>query len=173
MSSDFIVKLARAAGVASLLVVAGVLSSCQVRPLYAESTGVKAKLASVGFEDVGSRVGLEVRNHLIFIAGRGAGEAVNPKYMVSLSVSSALQGVIYLPSSDTSAAARTTVTVSYVIKQASDGKVLKAGSRAATALVDLPTQQFAQLRAERDAEDRAAREVAQLVGADIAAALSR
>lgn len=173
MSSDVIVKLARAAGLASLLVIAGALSSCQVRPLYAESTGVKAKLSSVGFEDVGSRVALEVRNHLIFIAGRGAGEAVNPQYMVSLSVSSALQGVIYLPSSDTSAAGRTTVTVSYVLKSVADGKVIKAGSRAATALVDLPSQEFAKLRAERDAEDRAAREAAELVGADLAAALSR
>jgi len=173
LSSDFIVKLVRVAGVAVLVAVAGTLSSCQVRPLYAESTGVKTKLASVGFADVGSRVGLEVRNRLIFIAGGGTGEAVNPKYMVSLSVSSALQGVIYLPSSDTSAAGRTTVTVSYVLKTAADGKVIKAGSRAATALVDLPPQEFTKLRAERDAEDRAAHEAAELVGMDIAAALSR
>ena len=173
MSSDFIVKLARAAAAASLLAVAALSSSCQVRPLYAESTGVTQKLASVGFSEANSRVAQEVRNQLIFMAGRGAGEATNPQYTVDLSVSSAEQGVIYLPTSDTSAAARFTVTVSFVLKRVSDGKVLKAGNRAATALLDLPTQQFGQIRAARDAEDRAAREAAEMVGADIAAALGR
>jgi LPS-assembly lipoprotein len=173
LSSDLVVKLARAALGASLLVVSTMLSSCEVRPLYAESTGVTQKLASVGFSDQISRVGLEVRNNLIFLAGRGAGEAVNPQYMVDLSVSSGTAGVIYLPSSATSAAARTTVTASYVLKRVSDGKVLKAGSRSATSLLDLPAQEFAKIRSTRDSENRAAREAAEMVGADIAAALGR
>ncbi|AYG61207.1 LPS assembly lipoprotein LptE [Rhizobium jaguaris] len=173
MSSDNLFKLARAAGVASLIAVAGLLSSCQVRPLYAESTGVNQKLADVSFSDAGSRVGQVVRNQLIFIAGRGAGETKTPKYTVDLSVSSGTGGVIYLPSSDTSGAGRTTVTAAFTLKSASDGKVLKSGSRAVTSLVDFPTQEFAKARAIRDSEDRAAREVAELVGADIAAALSR
>jgi LPS-assembly lipoprotein len=173
LSSDLVVKLARAALVALPLLVSTMLSSCQVRPLYAESTGVTQKLSSVGFSDQPSRVGLEVRNQLIFMAGRGAGEATNPQYMVDLSVVSGTTGVIYLPSSDTSAAARTTVTVSYVLKRVSDGKVLKSGSRAATSLLDLPAQEFAKIRSTRDSEDRAAREAAAMVGADIAAALGR
>jgi LPS-assembly lipoprotein len=173
LSSDNFFKLARAAGVASLVAVAGLLASCQVRPLYAESTGVTQKLADVAFSDAGTRVGQQVRNQLIFIAGRGAGETKTPKYTVDLSVSSGTGGVLYLPSSDTSAAGRTTVTASFTLKDASDGKVLKSGSRSVTSLVDFPTQEFAKARAIRDSEDRAAREVAELVGADIAAALSR
>ncbi len=173
MSSDLILKFARALSLASLVAVGGMLSSCQVRPLYAESTGITQKLAAVSFSDVGSRVGLEVRNQLVFIAGRGAGEPVKPEYNVTLSVSSGIGGVIYLPSSATSAAARTTVTVSYVLKRASDGKVLKAGSRAATALLDQPGQEFAKIRADIDSENRAAHEAAEMVAADIAAALSR
>ncbi|MDL2406458.1 LPS assembly lipoprotein LptE [Rhizobium calliandrae] len=173
MSSDNLFKLARAAGVASMIGVAGLLSSCQVRPLYAENTGVTQKLADVSFSDAGTRVGQVVRNQLIFIAGRGAGEAKTPKYTVDLSVSSGTGGVIYLPSSDTSGAGRTTVTASFTLKNAGDGKVLKSGNRSVTSLVDFPTQEFAKARAIRDSEDRAAREVAELVGADIAAALSR
>ncbi|MBB3611532.1 LPS assembly lipoprotein LptE [Rhizobium sp. BK602] len=173
MSSDKLFKLARLAGVASLIAAAGLLSSCQVRPLYAESTGVTQKLADVSFSDANSRVGQQVRNQLIFIAGRGAGETKNPKYTVDLSVSSGTGGVLYLPSSDTSGAGRTTVTASFTLKNVSDGKVLKSGSRSVTSLVDFPTQEFAKARAIRDSEDRAAREVAELVGADIAAALSR
>lgn len=173
MSSDKLFKLARLAGVASLIAVTGLLSSCQVRPLYAESTGVTKKLADVSFSDASSRVGQEVRNQLIFIAGRGAGETKTPKYTVDLSVSSGTGGVLYLPSSDTSGAGRTTVTASFTLKNASDGKVLKSGSRSVTSLVDFPTQEFAKQRAIRDSEDRAAREVSEMVAADIAAALTR
>jgi LPS-assembly lipoprotein len=172
-------KFARIACVTSLIAVPMLLSSCQVRPLYAESTGATAKMATVGFSDAVAadgpqrRVGQEVRNQLIFIAGHGAGEPTNPQYMVSLNVSSGTGGVLYLASSDTSQAGRTTVTTSYVIKRVSDGKVIKAGNRSMVSLVDFPTQEFAKQRAIRDAEDQAAREVAQFVGADIAAALSK
>lgn len=173
MSSDFVSKLARAAAVVSIVALGGVLSSCQVRPLYAESTGVTQKLASVSFSDVQSRVGLEVRNRLIFIANHGGGEVKTPEYMAKLTVSSSIGGVIYLPSSSTSAAARTTVTVSYVLTRISDGKVLKAGSRAAVALLDQPTQEFGKIRADIDSENRAAAEAAEMVAADLAATLSR
>jgi LPS-assembly lipoprotein len=173
LSSDFLPKLARAAGVVLIVAAGAALSSCQVRPLYAESTGVTQKLASVSFSDVPSRVGLEVRNRLIFIANHGSGEAKNPQYMAKLGVSSGISGVIYLPSSSTSAAARTTVTVSYVLTRISDGKVLKAGSRAATALLDQPTQEFGKIRADIDSENRAAAEAAEMVAADLAATLSR
>ena len=173
MSSDNLFKFARVAGVASLMAVAGLLSSCQVKPLYAVSTGVTQKLSEVSFSDATTRVGLQVRNQLIFIAGRGAGETRTPKYTVDLGVSSGTGGVIYLPSSDTSGAGRTTVTVSFTLKDASNGKVVKSGSRSVTSLVDFPSQEFAKQRAIRDSEDRAAREVAEMVAADIAAALSR
>lgn len=173
MSSDSLFKFARIAGVASLVAVAGLLSACQVRPLYAVSTGVTQKLSEVSFSDVGTRIGQEVRNQLVFIAGRGAGETKTPKYDVVLSVASGTGGVLYLPSSDTSAAGRTTVTASFTLKDIGTGKVLKSGSRSVTSLVDFPTQEFAKQRAILNSEDRAAREVAEMIAADIAAALSR
>jgi len=156
-----------------MVAVAGLLSACQIKPLYAVNTGVTQKLSQVSFSEAGGRVGQEVRNQLIFIAGRGAGETKTPKYTVDLSVSTGTGGVLYLPSSDTSGAGRTTVTVSFTLKDAITGKVLKSGSRAVTSLVDFPTQEFAKHRAVLNSEDRAAREVAEMVAADIAAALSR
>ena len=92
---------------------------------------------------------------------------------MDLSVSSGTGGVLYLPSSDTSGAGRTTVTASFTLREISTGRVIKSGSRAVTSLVDFPSQEFAKQRAIRDSEDRAAREVAEMVAADIAAALSR
>ncbi|MGR9170223.1 LPS assembly lipoprotein LptE [Rhizobium sp. KDH_Rht_773_N] len=173
MSSDFARKLARRAGIVTILVSAALLSACQVRPLYSESTGVNEKLGSVGFSEASTRVGQEVRNHLIFLASRGAGEPVKPDYMVDMQVSSVVADTLLVQSSDTSRAGRATVSVSYTLRTTKDNQVIKAGRREATALVDFPDQEFAKLRAIRDAENRAANQAAEFVGADIAAALSR
>jgi LPS-assembly lipoprotein len=55
----------------------------------------------------------------------------------------------------------------------SDDTVLKTGRRTGVALFDYPRQEFAKLRAVRDAETRAARELAELIYADLAMALGR
>jgi LPS-assembly lipoprotein len=93
--------------------------------------------------------------------------------MVDMQVSSVVADTLLVQSSDTSRAGRATVSVSYTLRTTKDNQVIKAGRREATALVDFPDQEFAKLRAIRDAENRAANQAAEFVGADIAAALSR
>ncbi|MBW8790215.1 hypothetical protein HFO94_15395 [Rhizobium leguminosarum] len=173
MSSDIACKLARNAGIAMILASAAFLSACQVRPLYSESSGVTEKLSSVGFSPAGSRVEQQVRNHLIFLSSRGAGEPEKPEYLVEMHASSTVADTLLRESGDTSRAGRVTVSVTYTLRAATDNHVIKAGSRATTALVDFPDQEFAKQRAIRDAQNRAADQVAEFVGADIAAALSR
>lgn len=173
MSFDIAFKLLRGSGIAAVLASAAFLASCQVRPLYSENSGVAGKLASVGFSEATSRVEQEVRNRLIFIASRGAGEPANPDYKVELSVRSNVISTLLVARSDESLAGRATVSVDYTVKSAKDGHIIKAGNRYATALIDFPAQEFAKQRAIRDAENRAARQAAEFVGADIAAALGR
>ncbi len=48
-----------------------------------------------------------------------------------------------------------------------------ARRRQVVALVDFPVQEFAKLRAVRDAENRASREMAELICADLSAALAK
>jgi LPS-assembly lipoprotein len=55
----------------------------------------------------------------------------------------------------------------------SDGQVLRSAKRTVTAMLDLPQQEFAKIRAVRDGENRAARELAEIIRTDIAATLSR
>ncbi|MBX4905379.1 LPS assembly lipoprotein LptE [Rhizobium bangladeshense] len=169
MSSDII----RNAGLAVILAASAFLSACQVRPLYSESSGVAEKLSTVGFSDASGRVEQQVRNRLIFLASRGAGEAVNPQYHVEMRAISSVADTLLRQSGDTSRAGRVTVTVTYTLSAIVDGHVIKAGSRQATALVDFSEQEFAKQRAIRDAENRAADQAAEFVGADLAAALSR
>ena len=173
MSSDIACKLARNAGIAMILASAAFLTACQVRPLYSENSGVLEKLSSVGFSPAATRIEQQVRNRLIFLASRGAGEPEKPEYQVEIRATSAVADTLLVESADTSRAGRVTVSITYTLRAAADNHVIKAGSRNATALVDFPTQEFAKQRAIRDAENRAADQAAEFVGADIAAALSR
>jgi LPS-assembly lipoprotein len=173
LSFNIASKLARGTAIAAMLATTVLLASCQVRPLYSEGSGVAGKLASVGVSEAHSRVELEVRNRLIFLASRGAGEPDKADYKVEFNARSSVIDTLLVASSDTSRAGRATVSVDYTLKSTKDGNVIKAGNQSATALVDFPNQEFAKLRAIRDAEDRAARQAAEFVAADIAAALGR
>jgi len=125
---------------------------------------------SVTITPADSRVEQVVRNELVLGFG---GEQQDGAYSLNLSVSSSLSGLLAGGLDNEFSAARTTVTATYVLKSASTGETVKSGSRYADAQLDLPSQNFAQERAKLEAEDRAARQVAAFVRADIAAALAR
>lgn len=153
---------ALAAGLGLLL-----LAGCQAQPLYGSVSGEKQ---SVSVSEAKSRVEQSVRNELVLGFG---GEQTNAAYLLDLTVSSGISGLLPGGVDNEFSAARATVTAKYELKSASTGEVLRTGSRFADAQLDLPSQQFAQIRPKSEAEDRAAREVATLVRADVAAALSR
>jgi len=159
-----------------LLAAAGVLgglASCQVRPLYSEAKGTRRLMASIAFSDATDRVGQVVRNRLIFLAAGGQGEPAHPDYMVNLSVSTSVTEVLPDQSTSTLSAGRVVVRGDYVLKKAKEGTVLRIAHRQTVALLDFPGQEFAKLRAIRDAENRAANELAELIAADLAAVLTR
>ncbi|MEM5470821.1 hypothetical protein WNZ14_03700 [Hoeflea sp. AS60] len=145
----------------------GLLAGCQAQPLYGSMAGQNH---SVTITPADSRVEQVVRNELVLGFG---GEQQDGAYSLNLSVSSSLSGLLPGGLDNEFSAARTTVTATYVLKSASTGETVKSGSRYADAQLDLPSQNFAQERAKLEAEDRAARQVAAFVRADIAAALAR
>jgi LPS-assembly lipoprotein len=150
------------------------LAGCQARPLYNNDDGqTREALAAIAFSSANSRVGLEVRNRLIFLTSGGSGESATPQYRVQLDVQSSIAGILLDAAADTPNAGRAVVSGTYNIRRISDDTVLKAGRRESVALFDYPKQEFAKLRAVRDAEDRASRELAELIYADLAMALGR
>lgn len=169
----------KARGATRLVAFAAILTAiagCQVRPLYSEgAAGAPAKkLASIEISEAGDRVAQEVRNRLIFLVAGGAGEPANPEYKLALTVTSTVTGVLYkTDEADTADAGRVTVSADYNLSRADTGQTVRSGNRVAVALVDFPDQEFAKLRAIRDAENRAARELAEIIRADLAAALGR
>lgn len=155
------------------------LSGCQVRPLYSDGpTGsTAAALASIEISEPDDRVEQEVRNALVFITSRGAGEPVNPLYHLALNVSHRTMGVLFDQTDDDDddqpGAGRTVVKADYNLTKTATGETVASGTRTAVALADFPDQEFAKVRAVRDAQNRAAKELAEIIGADIAAALGR
>ncbi len=172
VTKDFF-RIARTASVAAVLVA---LAGCQVKPLYAvdsNGSGTGQKLASIGFSQAGDRITQTVRNELIFLTSGGAGESRQPEYNLALGVSSFRQNVLDEQVTNNLIPGRVTLTGTYTFTRVSDGKVLKSGQRKSTALLDVSAQEFAEMRAYRDAEDRAAKQLAEFIRGDIATTLGR
>jgi LPS-assembly lipoprotein len=157
------------AGIAIL----GVLAGCQVRPLYSTAASTEGKLASVSISEADDRTEQQVRNDLIFLFAGGAGEPQNAVYHLELNVSVRNIGVLIDVVDDVPRAGRIIVSADYNLVKSDSGETVASGKRSAVALVDFPIQEFAKVRAVRDAENRGARELAELIRADVAAALGR
>ncbi|MDF1599382.1 LPS assembly lipoprotein LptE [Mesorhizobium sp. YIM 152430] len=155
-------------------------AGCTVQPLYgtggttASGAPMSAELATVAVAPVGDRVSQEVRNHLIFLLSGGAGEPSAARYTAQLavSVSDAAAASVQVGRDEEPTASLVTVAASYTLTD-DTGNRIGAGSRSAQAAYDVSRQQFAALRASRDAQNRAAREAAELVRLAIAQDISR
>lgn len=158
----------------SLLIGAALLlAGCQARPLYQDANGeTRGALAAISYSEATSRVGLETRNRLLFLTSGGK-ESQTPEYRVELVISGGVEGILLDEAADTPNAGRAAIVGTYTLKRISDDTVVKTGRRTGVALFDYPRQEFAKLRAARDAETRAARELAEFIYADLAMALGR
>lgn len=148
------------------------LAGCTASPLYAPSavTGVplQAEFAAIAIPEVGDRVGQEVRNQLI-LAFTGGGEPAPPRYELTLGVSAR-------PSSTISPRTQTLrliqVSATWRLTDIGTGALLAGGTAEATGTYASSNQGFADLRAQRDAEDRAAREAAEEIRLRVGAAIA-
>jgi LPS-assembly lipoprotein len=175
-------QVGRAGFVLALLASAG----CTVQPLYA-SRGFSAAtqertvapdesaLGSVEILPVSTRVAQEVRNQLLFLLNGGGRKPESPRYTITLTVTAVSQSSasIQVARDEEPTAAQVALTASYVItdnfkeKGSTPGPVAQ-GKRQMLSAYDVPRQEFAVARARRDAEDRAAREMAELLRLAIA-----
>lgn len=156
----------------ALVASAMALQACTVRPLYynpPEGTGAvstASRLSSVSIKPVSTRQAQEVRNHLIFLMYGGAAAPSSPEYSLELTVASIVEwaATVQVTTLDDEPTASTVTMVgSYAIKRARTGEVVATGRRQVTSSFDVPRQEYAALRAQRDAENRAARELAELL----------
>ncbi len=148
-------------------------AGCTVQPLYAPSanisntavpSGVQAKLATIKVDEVDTIGAQAVRNRLIFGLSGGAGEPAHPAYHLALGLQTTTESAVEVDVGDKTTGRPSAGTVrmrsNYVLRD-KDGKVVASGRRQVSASYDRPRQEFANLRARRDAEKRAAEELAQ------------
>lgn len=165
---------------AGLMLALGVAAGCTARPLYgdlAPASGPRsAELASVAVAPVTTRVGQEVRNHLIFMFGGGQGQPAAPAWNLKLdtSVTNSVPSTVTVGRRSLEPTAGIlTVRAAYTLSEAQTGKVVASGRRSVQSPYDIPAQDFAADRAVRDAENRAARELAELLRIVVAQDLAR
>ena len=163
----------RAALAAGLLLAAAV-GGCQVRPLYAEGPSaaaggpVVAALGRIAVETQRDRLGQELMNQLVF-AFRGGAALTDPAYRLDLVVTSRKAELSVQVREEVPTANLVTVTTTYTLTEIASGRVVTNGTIYTSASYDFSSQRFANLRAERDAENRAARVAAEDIRTRIAA----
>ncbi|WP_376702798.1 LPS assembly lipoprotein LptE [Mesorhizobium sp. ISC25] len=161
-----------------LLTSVALVSACTVRPLYSSAplvagsqVGAAAELASISVKPVKTRYAQQVRNNLIFALGQGAGEPASPVYSLDLGVSELVESAAIeqvTTDEDEPTAGTVTLTANYVLSDAKTGTVIARGKRSIPSSYDRPRQEFASYRAQIDAENRAARELADVLRLSIA-----
>jgi LPS-assembly lipoprotein len=176
-------RLLRRVALAGLIGSLALVSACTVRPLYSNaplSPGSNAtansELASIAIKPVKTRYAQQVRNNLIFAFGQGAGETATPVYMLDIGVSELVESAAQVQiqtDEDEPTAGTVTLTANYVLTDAKTGVVIATGRRAIPSSFDKPTQEFASYRAQIDAENRAARELAEMLSLSVAQDLVR
>jgi LPS-assembly lipoprotein len=165
----------------SLLLALSLASACTVKPLYSNPSsdgaqaGVTADLSSIAIKPVNQRYAQQVRNNLIFLFNRGAGQPAASAYTLTLVVTAVHESaaVVQVGDDNEPTAGTVTLTASYSLAGTSSGEVIATGRRQITSSYDVPRQEFAAYRARLNAEDRAARELAELLNLAIAQDLSK
>ena len=176
-------SLARGVCVFAIVASTALVSACTVRPLYSDSApaagyapGAAEGLKQIAIAPVNTRFAQRLRNDLIFQLNGGAGQPAQPRYLMTLTVTEEVinEAVVTVDRHQNRPTAATLyMTGSYVLTDASTGKPVAAGKRTIPASYDQPSQEFANWRAGIDAENRAARELANLLKLDIGQRLAK
>ncbi|RKF07308.1 hypothetical protein DEM25_005640 [Oceaniradius stylonematis] len=155
------------------------LGGCTVQPLYhAGSTDFivsTAPLSRVSVDGVDDRISQQVRNELVFLLYNGGSVDPSADHRASLAVSSSTVDIFRVSAPDGSTnitARRVTLTGTLTLTRIEDGVTIASETRSATASFDNTRQEFANLRALRDAENRAAAELAERFRIVVATALA-
>jgi LPS-assembly lipoprotein len=166
----------RSSAFAAALIGAGALglAGCGFQPLYGGSTVGGARLPelmkTVDVTPIPGRVGQKLRNELIF-ENTGGGYAAPTKYRLEIAVrESVTDQLVQITGDATSQVFELQATFKLV--NPTNGQVILQGNAMSRAPYNRYQEIFANVRARYDAENRAARTVAESIKTQLAAYLS-
>ena len=157
----------------AVLVLAGALGGC-FQPMYGQSTlfGAGAKLRDelrqVEILPIDGRLGQEIRNDLIFELTGGQGNPVGAPYRLAMTVTSASQTPLVDVQSGRATSETVVLDVTYRVLDVTNDKVVLSEKALARISIDRSQQRYAGLRAVRDAQNRAAKLVAEQIRSRLA-----
>ena len=176
-------RLLRRAAVCGMVAALALVSACTVRPLYSNQPlspgsqlSASAELGSISIKPVNTRYAQQVRNNLIFAFGQGSGEPASAAYSLDLGVTELVESAAIVQvqtQEDEPTAGTITLTANYVLRDTATNTVIAVGKRSVPSSFDRPLQEFAAYRAQIDAENRAARELADFLRLAIAQDLAK
>lgn len=161
-----------AARLAVIAALAALTAGC-FQPMYAEhkdgTPGLREKLMGVELTPVSlpnasreARLGVEIRNALAFkLYGNATG--MPPTHRLEMKLYSGRSSLILDPATALPSIESYNLNASYQLIEIASGKTVLTGSTFSRVSYDIPGsyQRFARARAFRDAEDRAAQEIAE------------
>jgi LPS-assembly lipoprotein len=152
------------------------LSACGsdgFRPLYgttASGVGLDEKLAQVRIAPIPSRVGQRIRNELIF-QSTGGGTPPTPLYTLEIAITESVTSTL-VQSTGESLSQIYNLNASFRLVSIKDKQVLFQGTSQGRAGFERFTSIYSNVRAREDAENRAAKTVAEEIKGRLAARLS-
>jgi LPS-assembly lipoprotein len=142
----------------------GCESGSGFRPLYAAGpTGTSLtldRMAQVEIATIPSRIGQRIRNELIFQATGGAGTTTNPVYRLDIAIRESVLSSMVSITGDT-AAQIYSLDAKFRLIRISDKKMVLEGTSYGRAAFERYSSIYSNVRAKEDAENRAARSVAE------------
>ena len=150
------------------------LAGCGFQPLYGGSTVGGARLPelmkAVDVTPVPGRVGQKVRNELIF-ENTGGGYAASTKYRLDIIVRERVTDQLVQITGDATSQVFE-LQATFKLVNVANGQVILQGNAMSRAAYNRYQEIFANVRARYDAENRAARTVAESIRTQLAAYLS-
>ncbi len=158
-----------------IALVGGGVSACTFRPMYGSlamgdgGAAIGDLLARTAVTPLASRSGVNLRNELLFRFTGGGNEPADPAFRLDFQLSEASTGIIVETISGRPSGFTVISTARYTLIELATQRALRSNVVVARASFDRGIQRFADQRAERDAQDRAVRSLADLIRNDLAA----
>ena len=150
------------------------LAGCGFQPLYGGTTAGGAKLAevmaAVDVTPIPGRVGQKLRNELIFIT-TGGGNAGPTRYKLDIVIKESVTDQLVEITGDATGQIYQ-LDATFKLVEAGSGRVLYQGKGISRAPYNRFQEIFANVRARYDAENRAARTIADSIRTQVAAFLA-
>jgi LPS-assembly lipoprotein len=152
----------------TVLFTVSALSGCGFHPLYGDNgatAGTRDRLAAIYVDPIPNRLGYELRNQLIDLFD-SSGRASHDAYRLHISISQKSEGVA-LQNDAAITRYNDTLTIRYELTDR-NGKLITGGEESGISAYNVVESPYATLIAQRDADTRAAYDIAYRIRTDLA-----